>query len=118
MGTSRYISVLLGEVFFTLPVLHSFDLTPFCSSRDEDEAAQLLIDHGANVNCTNKKGATPLLISALKGTVSVLKLLLRQPSINIHLQVTRTGERERRRPYKELAEGKKTSPFALFFFVG
>lgn len=54
---------------------------------DEDEAAKLLIDVGANVNSKNLKGATPLVIAAVKGHYSVLRLLVNHPSIQLHEQV-------------------------------
>ena len=56
-------------------------------SSDEDEAAKLLIDRGANVNSTNKKGATPLIIAAVKGHHSVLRILANHPNIQLHEQV-------------------------------
>lgn len=57
------------------------------SPSDEDESAKLLIDHGANVNSTNKKGATPLIIAAVKGHYSVLRILANHPEIKLHEQV-------------------------------
>ena len=57
------------------------------SSSDEDEAAKLLLDHGARVNSTNKKGATPLIIAAVKGHHSVLRILTNHPQIKLHEQV-------------------------------
>ena len=57
------------------------------SPSDEDEAAKLLIDHGAKVNSTNKKGATPLIIAAVKGHYSVLRILAHHPEIKLHEQV-------------------------------
>jgi ankyrin repeat protein len=47
-----------------------------------------LIDHGAKVNSTNKKGATPLIIAAVKGHHSVLRILAFHPQIQLHLQVS------------------------------
>ena len=57
-------------------------------SSDENEATQLLIDHGAEVNSTNKKGATPLIIAAVKGHYSVLRILASHPQIELHVQVS------------------------------
>ena len=54
---------------------------------DEDEGAKLLMDVGANVNSKNLKGATPLIIAAVKGHYSVLRLLASHPSIHLHEQV-------------------------------
>ena len=63
-------------------------MVPFCTSSDENEATQLLIDHGAKVNSTNKKGATPLIIAAVKGHHSVLRILANHPQIQLHVQVS------------------------------
>ena len=60
----------------------------FGTSSDENEATQLLIDHGAKVNSTNKKGATPLIIAAVKGHHSVLRILANHPQIQLHVQVS------------------------------
>lgn len=65
-------------------VLHVFT----CQyNSDEDEAAKLLCEHNANVNTKNGKGATALFIAAVKGHVSVIKVLLQQPDIDVHLEV-------------------------------
>ena len=62
----------------------------FCSVHsDEDETAKLLIDSGANVNSKNGKGATPLIIAAVKGHYSVLRILTNHPDIKLHEQVHR-----------------------------
>lgn len=57
------------------------------SFSDEDEAAKLFIDHGARINSVNNKGATPLIIAAIKGHHSVLKLLVTNPQVKLHEQV-------------------------------
>lgn len=62
--------------------------TFYCTSSDENEATQLLIDRGAKVNSTNKKGATPLIIAAVKGHHSVLRILAKHPQIQLHVQVS------------------------------
>lgn len=54
---------------------------------DEDVAAKILIDAGANLNAKNHKGATPMIIAAVKGHVSVLKLLANHPNIQMTEQV-------------------------------
>ena len=61
------------------------------SLSDEDEAAKILIDHGAGLNSTNKKGATPLIIAAAKGHHSVLRILANNPQTNLHMQVCSTA---------------------------
>ena len=57
------------------------------ASSDEDESAKLLIDAGANVNSKNHKGATPLIIAAVKGHYSVLRILANHPNILLCDQV-------------------------------
>ena len=54
---------------------------------DEDEAAKMLLDHGAKINSTNKKGATPLIIAAVKGHYSVLRVLANHRQVKLHEQV-------------------------------
>ena len=54
---------------------------------DEDEVTQLLIAKNADVNSKNHKGATPLIIAAVKGHHSVLRILAAHPHINLQEQV-------------------------------
>lgn len=58
------------------------------SISDEDEVAQVLISAGADVNSKNNKCATPLIIAAVKGHHSVLRVLAKHPKINLHEQVS------------------------------
>lgn len=60
----------------------------FCLHSDEDEVAKLLLDAGANVNCKNQRSATPLIIAAVKGNHSVLRVLANHPGIQLHMQVS------------------------------
>ena len=57
---------------------------------DEDEAVKVLVDAGAILNSTNSRGATPLIIAAVKGSNSVLKVLAALPNIKLHEQVSGT----------------------------
>ena len=50
--------------------------------------AQQLVDANADVNSKNNKGATPLIIAAVKGHHSVLRILANNLSIRLHEQVT------------------------------
>ena len=54
---------------------------------DEDEVAQVLISANADVNSKNNKGATPLIIAAVKGHHSVLRILANHPQVKLHEQV-------------------------------
>ena len=86
METSLFMFVLGGECQLRTDS-HELNNT---HSSDEDEATQLLIDHGANLNSLNKKGATPLIIAAVKGHHSVLRILANHPQIQLHQQVSST----------------------------
>lgn len=57
----------------------------YCS--DEDEVAQLLVAANADVDSKNNKGATALIIAAVKGHHSVLRVLTHHPEVNLHEQV-------------------------------
>ena len=59
-------------------------------SSDEDEATEVLLDSGGDVNARSRRGLTPLNISAAKGNISVLKILLKHPKIDLHVQVCPT----------------------------
>lgn len=62
-------------------------MTSVLYSSDEDEVAQLLVNANADVNSRNNKGATPLIIAAVKGHHSVLRILANHPNIRLHEQV-------------------------------
>ena len=64
--------------------------------RDEEEAAKLLIENGADVNARSKRGLTPLNLSAIKGHTSTLKVLIGSPNIDLSAAVRhwREGGRE------------------------
>ena len=69
-------------------------MTVFClNSSDEDEVAKLLLERGAKINTLNGKGATPLIIAAVKGHYSVLRILANHPDIRLHEQVHRTSHK-------------------------
>ena len=59
-----------------------------CFYSDEDEATTILINAGADVNSKNTKGATPLIIAAVKGHYSVLRKLADHTHIKLHDQVS------------------------------
>lgn len=54
---------------------------------DESESAKLLIEAGADINAKNHKGASPIIIAAVKGNQSVLRLLANNPNIKLNDQV-------------------------------
>ena len=57
----------------------------FCSN--QDEAAKLLLDAGADVNCKNAVGIFPLTLCTALGNYRVLRLLANHPKVNLHNQV-------------------------------
>ena len=75
---------MLNNETFQITEVFFFDFS------DEDEVAKLLLDRGAKINTLNGKGATPLIIAAVKGHYSVLRILANHPSIQLHEQVGRT----------------------------
>lgn len=83
-----------SDVNCTINTLSPFPpLLPFpsCDSpvvcSDEDEIAQLLINAGANLNSKNHRDATPMIIAAVKGHTSVLRILANHPDIDLTTQV-------------------------------
>jgi len=47
----------------------------------------LLLDAGANINCKNLKGNTPLMIAGALGHYSLLEILANHPKINVQAEV-------------------------------
>jgi len=72
----------------------------FVPASDEDDAAKLLIDAGASVNSKNLRGATPLIIAAVKGHYSVLRILANHPNIQLHEQVRQVTIRNKMVPLR------------------
>eukprot|EP00731_Ephydatia_muelleri_P014626 Em0008g346a len=57
-----------------------------CAYSDESESAKLLIEAGADINSKNHKGASPIIIAAVKGNQSVLRLLATNTNIKLNDQ--------------------------------
>ena len=57
----------------------------FCS--DQDDAAKLLLDAGADPNYKNPLGVCPLALCTAAGSYRVLRLLAMHPKIDLHNQV-------------------------------
>ena len=55
--------------------------------RNQPEAARLLLDAGADINCKNLKGNTPLMIASALGHDSLLEMLANHPEINVQAEV-------------------------------
>lgn len=55
--------------------------------RNQPEAAHLLLDAGADINCKNLKGNTPLMIAGALGHYSLLEILATHPKINVQAEV-------------------------------
>ena len=63
-------------------------LFPVCfPCSNQPEAARLLLDAGANINCKNLKGNTPLMIAGALGHYNLLEILANHPKINIQAEV-------------------------------
>lgn len=54
---------------------------------DEPRCAELLVQHGADVNSKNSKGATPVMIAATKGCYEMLRMFAQQPGVRLADQV-------------------------------
>ena len=59
-----------------------------CAFSSEPEIAELLIQHGANPNLKNHRGATAVLIAAAKGNVRVVKQLLKARDVDLDIPVS------------------------------
>jgi len=57
-----------------------------CAFNNQPEAARLLLDAGADINCKNLKGNTPLMIAGALGHYSLLEILATHPKINIQAE--------------------------------
>ena len=55
--------------------------------RNQPEAARLLLDAGADINCKNVKGNTPLMIAGAVGHYSLLEILANHPKIKLQAEV-------------------------------
>ena len=54
---------------------------------DQDDAAKLLLNAGADINYKNAVGTFPLELSTALGNYKVLRLLAKHPRVNLHNQV-------------------------------
>ena len=54
---------------------------------NQDDAAKLLLDAGADVNCKNAVGIFPLTLCTALGNYRVMKLFANHPKVNLHNQV-------------------------------
>ena len=61
------------------------------TSRNQAEAAQLIIDAGAQVNSLNGRGTTPLMVAATIGTYAVVKVLIDCPRVDLDARVQELG---------------------------
>ena len=61
------------------------------TSRNQAEAAQLIIDAGVQVNSFNGRGTTPLMVAAAVGTYAVVKVLIDCPRVDLNARVQVLG---------------------------
>ena len=59
----------------------------FKNHSDNEEIVEPLLTAGANVNAKNKKGTTPLMVTAAKGHQKVMKMFLKCSNVDLQLQV-------------------------------
>lgn len=85
MVTSRSICALTGKPMRKKNFFKTFIRL---SNSDEEEAAKLLLEKGADINGRNKRGLTPLMFAALKGHTSTMKVFIQQPNIDFRAQVS------------------------------
>ena len=58
-----------------------------CAFSSEPEVAALLIQHGANPNLMNHRGATAMIIAAAKGNSRMVKEFLKAPNVDLDISV-------------------------------
>ena len=68
------------------------------------ELAELLVAAGANVNATDANGTTPLMRAAFKGSVELVRVLLKAGALPLTRQIKRP--RKKQRTAREFAESK------------
>ena len=67
--------VLLEHGAFSNPVVGSWTLLHHASRRDNSDDVQLLLDHGADVDCTDDTDRTPLRLASAHGCVRAMQKL-------------------------------------------
>lgn len=70
-------------------IMYISDIHAMCINflSNQPEAAKLLLDAGANINCKNRKGNTPLMIAGAVGHYTVLAILANHPKIDLQAEV-------------------------------
>ena len=67
--------------------LYVYALSIYFPWSNQPEAAKLLLDAGANINCKNRKGNTPLMIAGAVGHYTLLAVLANHPKIDLQAEV-------------------------------
>ena len=70
--------------------MYTSDIHVMCinfSCSNQPEAAKLLLDAGANINCKNRKGNAPLMIAGAVGHYTLLAILANHPKIDLQAEV-------------------------------
>ena len=84
-------SVCLPMCMLTRACVHSvcvhYNTTYSTIFSDEPKCAELLVQHGADINSRNSKGASPVMIAATKGCNEMLHLLTQQQALRLADQV-------------------------------
>ena len=68
----------------------SLILCKFTCSSNQEQATEVLLDAGADVNCRDIMENTSLMIAAAVGHYRVLRILANHPQVDLHAQVSCT----------------------------
>lgn len=77
-------------------VLHTANILPYASKKEDCEIMQILLDNGGRIDIADNEGKTPLHIAATQGRVELTKLLaahkVDNELTNVDLQNEKTGD--------------------------
>jgi len=87
-GHTTVVSVLLTDKRMQINLQNMYGCTPLHLSAlgNKLSSAELLVAQGANVNTQDNNGNTPLHFAISTGSHPLIKLLLEQPSLDLHLR--------------------------------
>jgi len=61
-----------------------------CAYVNQEQATEMLLDAGVDVNCRDAMENTPLMIAAAVGHYRILRILATHPQVDLHAQVSCT----------------------------
>lgn len=79
-GNAKVVSRLLQEKTIEVDIMNKFGKTAFFNACEfgKKECAELLFKHGANKNFKSKRGATPIMLAAVKCKKDIVDFLLNE----------------------------------------